>query len=427
MKVLILGSGAKDHALAWWFSKSKIIDALYIAPGNPGTENIAVNLPDVDPSDALDVVRCCRDLSIDVVFIGTEAPMEAGVVDILKSNGIRTIGTPGHALKLETDRTYAKNFAKQYGISVPLHKKFDTLEELKAELSSQETDRMVTLKPNYMAPSREIINTDDHDVILSYSKKMLERGPVILEQHIHGLHLTIETLVDENGGFLSLPIAHEYVRREVADNFTTTGGMGAVCPIPLSDVQKQRIREEIILPTMNGIKQEKLTYAGVLVFSVVLEKDTDRPFLVDFHVRFNDPATQAIAPLMTCDIGLLTQAMLDGTIQNQSISTSDRYSVCVVAASEGYPTDPVIGKELKNLNGRLFDTFSTSHFFLGAVQRDKDGVIRTNGGRAATVVSVADSFYQANAQAYKALPMVDFEGCWSRPDIGNVFFNQELS
>ena len=239
MKVLVLGSGAKDHAIAWWFSRSKLIEALYVAPSNPGTTAFAVNLPDVDPSDKDQVLAACRANGIDFVFIGTEGPLQTGVVDYLNKNGIETFGAPGYALKLDSDKSFSKDFARRHNIPIPDYRIFTTEKELSAFLKENQ-GKTFTIKPNDLSPSRVMISSSDTKALLGYAKGLLKKGPVVVEDHIEGRQATISILMDNEGYFI-LPICYEYTKREHTDvgNGVPTGGMGAVCPLPLeSDIQE---------------------------------------------------------------------------------------------------------------------------------------------------------------------------------------------
>lgn len=421
MKVLVLGSGAKDHAIAWWFSKSKLISGLYVAPSNPGTEDFAVNISSLDPSDKEAVLKACREYGIDFVFIGTEEPLFTGVIDYLNENGISTFGAPGYAIKLEGDRKFAKEFATRNGVSIPFYKVFTKERELSLYLKTHK-NKMFAIKPNSLSPSREMVNTSDFNTLMSFAKDMFaKKNEVVLEESIDGLNLTISMLLDEKGSLL-LPICSEYTRSEQGDNGAITGGLGAVCPIPVSDKVLNTIETKIINPTLKGLKSEKLFYKGILTFSVILNgKD---PYLVDYHIRLNDPAAQTFVPLIKNDIVEIMNAMNNNTLSDIRLETSSMSAVSVVIASEGYPVMPKTGMKLAGFTGNYLNNGNNSkpYLFFGAVQRNAKGDIVTNGGRAATVVGLAENVLDANGNAYGAVDSVKFKGSWYREDIGNKFF-----
>lgn len=421
MKVLVLGSGAKDHAIAWWFSKSTLIEGLYVAPGNPGTADFAVNLPDVDPSDKKQVLAACKKNGIDFVFIGTEGPLQTGVIDHLNKNGIETFGAPSYALKLDADKAFSKEFAGKYNIPIPNYRVFNNEKDLSKYLKDN-PGKTFTIKPNDLSPSRVMISSSDYDELLSYGKKLLEKGNVVVEDYINGKHVTISILMDNEGYFI-LPICYEYVKRERPDkgNGVPTGGMGAICPLALEQNELDMLYKKIVHPTFKALKAEKLYYTGVLTFSTMLTNDG--PYLVDYHVRLNDPATQAMVPIIKNDLCELMIAMKNNTLKYIQPETTGGSAVAVVIASEGYPENPVVGKVLREIPQQYASNAinTGTYIFFGAVEQRKDRIY-TTGGRAATVVGVDRNIMLANSRVYNSIDLVSFDGSWFRSDIGVKFF-----
>ncbi len=421
MKVLVLGSGAKDHAIAWWFSRSKLIEGLYVAPSNPGTSSFAVNLPDLDPSDKDQVLKACRENGIDFVFIGTEGPLQTGVIDHLNKNGIATFGAPSYAIKLDNDRSFSREFAKKYSIPIPNYQIFKTEKTLSNFLRKNE-GRTFTIKPNDLSPSRVMISSSDYDTLMDYAKNLLKKSPVVVEDHIEGQQATISILMD-NKGYFTLPVCYEYTKREHTDRSigVPTGGMGAVCPLPLEKDVREQITKKIIQPTFKALKAEKLYYRGILTFSILLSEDG--PILVDYHVRLNDPATQAMVPIITNDLCELMIAMQNDTLKEMELKTTGNSTVAVVIASEGYPSETVVGKRLSSIQPQnMSNAIDKGHLlFFGAVKATDEGIV-TTGGRAATVVGIDKNTLLANSKAYSAIDMVNFDGSWYRSDIGVKFF-----
>lgn len=421
MKVLVLGSGAKDHAIAWWFSRSRLIEGLYMAPSNPGTSGFAVNLQDVNPSDKDQVLAACKKYGIDFVFIGTEAPLQTGVIDHLNKNGIETFGAPGYALKLEGDRRFSREFAKKYNIPVPNYHVFTTKGELDGFLK-ENTGKTFIIKPNDLSPSRIMISSSDYKSLLSYGSELLKKSPVVVEDHIEGRQATISILMDNEGYFI-LPICYEYTKREHTDvgDGVATGGMGAVCPLPLEKETLDLIYTSIVHPTFKALKAEKLYYKGILTFSLLISNDG--PVLVDYHVRLNDPATQAMVSIIRNDLCDLMQAMHNNTLKQVKLETTGKSAVAVVIASEGYPLDTKVGQVLSPVPPQYMSNAidNGTYLFFGAVE-SKGGNIYTNGGRAATIVGVDDNIMHANSRAYSSIDLVCFDGSWYRSDIGLKFF-----
>ncbi len=420
MRLLVLGSGAKDHAITWFFSQSKLISGLYVAHGNIGTEGIAVNLKYVNPSSPESVYRACLLHNIDTVFIGTEAPLMTGVVDFLKEKGITVFGTPSHCLKLENDREYARDFSANNNVQIPQHKIFKDYNSLVKFLDKNENKRFV-IKSNEQAPSRVMIDSDNKQALLSFSKKLLDNTSVLLEDHIEGLPLTVTLFIDKKG-YLALPFCSEYTKTE--EGGLPTGGMGAICPVPISKDNKKLIEEKIIIPVLEGMKKENLLYRGVLTLSIILNKNLG-PILVDYHVRLNDPATQAIIPLIKSDAVELYEALNNDCIGNFKLDLSNDTCTAIVLASEGYPSNPIINKEVAPISSPLlFNTFSKDLplFFYGCIDKEGSKVI-TTGGRCVTIVGRSNNIIKASEEAYKAVKHIQFDGVWYRKDIGIKFYD----
>jgi phosphoribosylamine--glycine ligase len=416
MKVLVLGSGAKEHAVAWWFSRSHFIEGLYVAPGNIGTETIAKNLA-IDPADFDQVYKACKEYGIQYVFIGTEKPLFTGMVDKLNEKGIETFGASTSALKLEGDRNFSRNFTDRHNIPTPTHMMFDNESELSAYLRRHEGTRFV-MKSNSVAPSRIMVDSSDYDSLIGFARTMLSSGAILLEEHLSGLSVTITAMLDNNG-YLLMPFCSDYMKTE--SKGIPTGGMGSVCPVPLEAATKSDIEERIIKPTLYGMKVERLSYKGVLTFSVIITKNG--PILVDYHVRFNDPAAQAFIPLVKSDLIDILHAMKTDSISSYNLQVSQKSSVALVIASAGYPQEPQTGKILEPMPAAVLrNSFADAPlFFFGGVER-KDGQAVTTSGRCVTVVGSKENIIQSNKQAYLGAKYIKFPGAWFRDDIGDRFF-----
>ncbi len=420
MRILVLGSGAKDHAAVWWLSQSTFISELFVAPGTPGTEDIATNLPDTDPSDPKSVYRAVIDNRIDMAFIGTEGPLLAGVVEYLRERGIPCCGATKEALRLENDRAFSRAFTERHNIPVPENAVFRESESLSAFLDEHPGVRY-TIKSNSITPSRIMLSSARKDLLLNFAELLFTKGPILLENHIEGLHATATLFVDKNG-YLLLPIANEYTNVSKSQG-TPTGGMGAIAPIPLTDEVKDQIRTRIIEPTLEGMREEGFGYMGVLTLSIII---TDGgPVLVDYHVRLNDPATQAMVPVIKTDVIEIMEAMKENRVSSLRLETNNIATVAVVLASKGYPLAPEKGNEIEGItNAFLMDTEDKPLVFIGAVRKNDDGRYFTDGGRCITVVGRGSTFEEANEQAYTLIKEKNFASLWYRDDIGNKFFNQ---
>ncbi len=419
MRVLVLGSGAKDHAITWLFSQSRLIEGLFVANGNVGTAAIAENLADIDPSSPEEVYAACQEHDINFVFVGTEAPLFTGVIDYLNERGIHTFGAPKYAIPFEGDRKFARDFTSRHNIPVPGNRLFED-EKTLSEFLKRHPGEMFVLKKNALAPSRIMINSCNHDKLMDFASGIMPRNSIMLEQSIKGLPVTITVFTDKHG-YLMLPICSDYTHSEEGDSGAPTGGMGSICPVPLDKKEKQAIIDQIIEPTLYGMRVEQIAYKGVLTFSVIITKDG--PVLVDYHVRFNDPATQAIVPLIKSDIIEILQAMEQDRLSEIKLSVTTDSAVAVVVASKGYPGNPELNKEVAPLPLSIRNNmFREKPFvFYGAV-RKIEGKPVTCGGRNITLVGLGKNIIEANKEAYKYIDEVKFEGAWYRSDIGNKFF-----
>ena len=420
MRVLVLGSGAKDHAIARWFSRSCLISALFVAPGNYCTDKFAINLPMVDPASPESVYEACRLHDIDFVFIGTEAPLFTGVVEALLAKGIEVFGAPSTSIKLEGNKAFSRAFTSRHNIPVPRNSLFSDPEALERYLTRHRGEHFI-IKSNSIAPSRVMLDSADTDALVSYAKLLFQKGPVLLEEYIPGIPVTVTLLIDKNG-YLQLPIVSEYTKVNKA-NTTPTGGMGAICPVPVPEEQLEAIRTEIIEPTLYGLKCEQLSYKGVLTLSIKIKRDDMRPVLVDYHVRFNDPATQAMIPIIKTDIVSILYAMREDRVSSVELETEDECTVAVVLASPGYPIKPEIGEEITGLSNAFLGEYAGKpDVFCGAIQKDRNDKAITTGGRNLTIVGKGINIEEANKKAYALIKGKRFDNLWYREDIGNEYF-----
>ena len=265
-----------------------------------------------------------------------------------------------------------------------------------------------------------MLSSNDTEALMDFASTLFPKGNVLLEECIDGTPATCTLLVDRNG-YLALPVTSDYMHKSAEDN-TPTGGMGAICPVPMLERLKGKIRERIIEPTLYGMKVEQLSYKGVLTLSMMIRQDGE-PYLVDYHVRLNDPATQAMVPLIRTDLISILDAMRCDRINTMELDVSDMCTVAVVLASEGYPLYPKTGKEIKGIDARLMEPLlDYPNVFIGAIQ-DKDGKAITTGGRNITIVGKGRNLQEANRQAYDLIEKKRFQNLWYREDIGNAYFS----
>ena len=419
MRVLVIGEGAKDHAILTWFSRSNLLSDLFIAPGNISTQRIATNLNDFDYLNKEEVYKACVKYDINFVFIGTEQPLFDDIIDYLNEKGISTFGATTNAMRIETDRHFAHEIATKYGINTSDKYFFDNIDSIDAYLDNNKGEQFVVKSSKY-APSRTMLNSNNKEAILEYSNLLLKTGGVVIEKYVKGLPLTASILID-NDGYLLLPITADYMYTNKVDG-KPTGGMGAVCPLSLTKNIKKVITKTIIKPTFEALKKENLTYRGVLTFSIMLSGEDC--ILVDYHLRFSDPSTQAMIPLIKNDICQLLIKMNEDKIAEEKLVLRKRFTTALVVASENYPTDPVINVKVDKINpGLLSNEFNYRNLILtGAIKGDDINNLKTSGGRCFTIVGIGKTLNESTKHAYDVVDEFSFKGSWYRQDIDGTYF-----
>lgn len=417
MKVLVLGSGAKEHALAWAMSKSHVLTGLFVAPGNSGTAEIAENIDNVDIEKPEQVVELCKKLNVDYCLAGYLPALNSGVVDALQDAGIAVFGAPKKTARLETDRLYAREFMRKYRIPATKSEVFEDYKKFEDYIHKNE-GRMV-VKRNHPLSSLNVFDSACKEKLLDFGSKIIADEPLLVEGFEAGYNLSIFVLVDGTN-YIILPPVSDYHKACDNDAGAITNGMGAICPVPvLKEDAYATIRTTIIEPALEGLRREKLCYKGIFFFSLLMT-ETDAK-VTSMHVRFGDPEAQVLLPLLESDFGNMLKALEEGTIDSFPLKFSSNSAVGVVIAGEGYPqiqpkSQPV---EITSLYPER-----TNLLFHGATRRNGDGRIYTHGGRCFTVVGIGNNIVKANSHAYKGIERVKFKGAWNRNDIGNRFFEE---
>ena len=415
MKVLVLGSGAREHAIGWKFSKSKRISGLYIAPGNAGTDEIGENLPGLNPLDHQAVVDICVEKKIDLVFVGPEDPLAAGIVDRLTQEKIPVFGPHKAAAELESSKAFAKRFMDRHGIPTAEAWEFESASDFEGFMKKH-TQRVV-VKKSGLAGGKGVLDSESVEELVRFGRKALQDDRIVVEEHLKGIELSLFALTDGTSHVV-LPVCADFKKAGENDEGKNTGGMGAVCPVPVVDAKLiDSITATIIDPTFTALAAEGLTYRGVLFFGLMV---TDAgPRLLEFNVRFGDPETQVLIPLIDSDFGSLCESVVQGKLQDFPLHVSSKTALAVVVASKGYPDNHKTGIPVKPL-----PTFPESEvlIFHSATKVNGAGQILTGGGRCFTVVGIGSNLLASNERAYEAASRIEFEGAWCRRDIGKKFF-----
>ena len=415
MRVLVIGSGAREHAVAWAFSRSKSISGLFVAPGNAGTHLLAANRPDVDPMDFDAVVSLSRRERIDLVFIGPEAPLAAGLVDRLRREGVASVGPTQKASRLEASKLFSKRFMRTHGVPTARAEEYSDWQQFQAAV--KDTSSRVVIKKNGLAAGKGVLESDSPEALLDFGRRILETDGLLVEEYLEGYEVSVFVFTDGRG-YMLLPVCTDFKKAGEGDTGPNTGGMGAVCPVPtVEPALVARIEREIVVPTLNGMNEEGIGYSGVVYFGLMI---TDAgPKVLEYNVRLGDPECQVLLPVVASDFGNIVRALLDGTIGSFPLSLRSESAVGVVVASRGYPGHYKKGVPVTSLpqadERRLL-------VFHASTKLSEDGRVLTGGGRCFTVVGMARDIMSASRTAYEAARDVQFEGAWYRRDIGERFY-----
>jgi phosphoribosylamine--glycine ligase len=434
MKLLVIGSGAREHALVWAAAKSRHI--VFCAPGNAGTAGLARNLP-IEPQDAAAVVGACRELAIDLVVIGPEGPLAAGLVDALHAARIPVFGPPRKSAMLEASKAQARAFSERHGVPCARTAHFAPgagLAEFHRFLDAGRGSRLV-LKKSGLASGKGVLESDDPAELRAFGEAVLAKDELLAEDYLVGRELSVFALCTEEGYRLFEPAA-DHKKALAGDRGQNTGGMGAVSPLPFADkALMASIEREIVLPSFEGMAKEGFSYRGVLFFGIMVT--AEGPRLLEYNVRFGDPETQSLLPRLEGDLGEICGAIAAGRLP--TVGFSPRLACGVVLAAPGYPVShsrglPVtidetgselsLGKPELAGSGLHGDTTPSALLFQAATGRDAEGGLRTGGGRCFTAVGLGADWRSAHDRAYALAATVHFEGAWYRPDIGEKIYGK---
>ncbi len=417
MNILVLGSGAKDHAMATLFARSRRVTGVYVAPGNGGTSQIAVNLPNVMPTDPNSVIQCCKTYGINYVFIDAADGLPLGMVDAIRATGVHTFGAPPQTFPLEGDKDFFVYFTKKYHIPTAQIQVIREFQELRDFAKSLSFENSYIIKNRESAVIRKVLEVDTEQKLITQGGELLQRGPISIENRLDGAPVLVHVIMDKKG-YKLLPICGDYARFSTSGMGHIIGGMGAVTPVPVENQEVlNQIHAKIIDPSLAGLVAENLHYRGIFGFSIMLT--SEGPILLDYHTQICSSSAEAIAPLMRSDVLDITEAAGNDSISNFQLEISKDISVAVVVASRGYPDKPEVGQ--------LVEPFypypsRESRLFFDSVQANDKGQFITTGGRCFTAVGMGQSLEEASQAAYRRLRSINFAGAWYRDDIGHAYF-----
>ena len=419
MNVLVLGSGGREHTLAWKIAQSTHCTKLFIAPGNAGTLEVGINV-ELNPENFEAVKVFCVDNNIDMVVVGPEAPLVSGIIDFFLADEslkkIRIIGPDKAAAMLEGSKEFAKEFMIKYNIPTARYfsATMDNLQEAEAFLDKQNPP--FVLKADGLAAGKGVLIIEDRDEAKASLKEMLEgkfgeaSKTVVIEQFLKGIELSVFALTDGES-YVLLPEAKDYKRIGERDTGLNTGGMGSVSPVPFASKEfLNKIETKIVRPTIQGINAEHMNYKGFLFFGLI--KVGDEPYVIEYNVRMGDPETESVIPRIKTDLLELLNATSQSRLSETDIRIDDRFAATIMLVSGGYPESYEKGKIITGTE----ETDNSIIFHAGTKREGKN--VLTSGGRVLAICSLADSMEKALEISKSKAEKISFEGKYYRRDIG---------
>lgn len=416
MNVLVLGSGGREHALAWAIAKSPRLDSLFVAPGNGGTATIAKNVP-LDMNDADAVIGFARSENIDLVVVGPEAPLVAGVADAIRAAGIAVFGPGAQGARLEGSKSFSKEFMLAHGLPTARYKKCTSQDEAMDYL--HEVGAPIVVKADGLAAGKGVVVAEDMEeaeeaVRDCFAGDFGEAGSVVvIEEMLEGPECSMLAFLSE-GKALAMPCAQDHKRAFDGDLGPNTGGMGVYSPVPCVTPELEAAMQEIMQNAAAATAKEfDDAYTGVLYGGFMLT--AEGPKLLEFNARFGDPETQVIMPRLESDALEAFYMVATGKLDALDLRWTDQVAVCVVLASDGYPGNYEKGKVILGIE-EAEELDGVTVFHAGTAFNQDDELV-TNGGRVLNVVALADTFEDARELAYEACDKINFEGKQYRHDI----------
>jgi phosphoribosylamine--glycine ligase len=420
MNILLLGSGGREHALAWKLSKSSSLEALFIAPGNAGTKTLGTNLP-LDPNNFEAVKAAVVEHRITMVVVGPEAPLVNGITDFFKEDpalkDVAIIGPNKIAAQLEGSKDFAKEFMKRHNIPTAKYKSFtkETVEEGVQFLTTMKSPYV--LKADGLAAGKGVLIINDLAEAQRELRSMLVEdkfgnasSKVVIEEFLTGIEMSVFVLTDGDG-FKVFPDAKDYKRIGEGDTGLNTGGMGAVSPVPFAEGGfSDKVYNQVIIPTIKGLKKDEINYSGFIFIGLINVKGD--PYVIEYNCRLGDPETEVVLPRLKSDLIDLFEGVASKTLSERDIEFDPRTAATVMMVSGGYPESYEKGKQIFGLNG-----IHHSLVFHAGTKADGPAVM-TSGGRVLAVTSFGKDVDSALKISYANIEKIEFEGGYYRKDIG---------
>ena len=419
MNILVLGGGGREHAISWALAKSPRCTELYVAPGNGGTANIARNVKDLNAEDAQAVLAFAQAHNIELVVIGPEAPLVAGVADVLREAGIPVFGPDAQGAQLEGSKTYSKRFMDANGIPTARYQSFT--DAASARAYCEELGAPLVVKADGLAAGKGVVVAETLDMALDAVEACFDGSfgdagqTVVVEEMLTGPECSLLAFVSNGKAFCMAP-AQDHKRAYDGDLGPNTGGMGVYSPVPIVTEEEMATMISIMEQSAAATAKDPFEsdYRGCLYGGFMLTPEG--PKVLEFNARFGDPETQVVLPRLEGDLVNIMFAVAEGRPEDIVLSWSDKWAVSVVLASEGYPGSYEKGKVILGLE-EAQDLDGVIVFHAGTAL-NPDGELITAGGRVLNVVALGDTFEEARNRAYEACELIKFEGVQYRSDIG---------
>lgn len=418
MKVLVIGSGGREHAIVWKLAQSKLVDKIYCAPGNAGISEIAecVEVENKDFSALLDFVKYEW---IDLTVVGPEEPLAKGIVDIFQKEGRKIIGPTKAGAQIESSKVFAKEFMKRHKIPTAGYKVFTSYTHAEEYIRLKGTP--IVIKADGLAAGKGVFVCQSYEEAMDALKLIMKEKAfgsagdrVVIEECLQGKEASYLVFTD---GKTIVPMVTSKDHKRLLDNDEgpNTGGMGTFSPNPIiSPELEHEILETVIKPTIKGLKQEGIVYKGILYAGLMIINN--KPYVLEFNCRFGDPETQVILPRLDTDIMDIFMAIAEQKLNKVDVKWKNEASLCVILASEGYPGKYKKGIPIYGLE--MFKGLKDTTVFHAGTKFDNEGKIVTNGGRVLGVTAMGKDIQEARQKAYSAIEFIKFEGMQYRKDIG---------
>lgn len=417
MKVLVIGSGGREHTIVWKLNQSDKVSELFIAPGNAGTASLGINI-NINAEDIDGLLQFAVNNKIDMTVVGPEVPLVEGIVDRFREKDLRILGPDKKGATLEGSKAYAKKFMEKYNMPTGKYKEYTNYDEARKGIS--EFGYPVVIKADGLAAGKGVLIPENEKEALDALKMIMKDkrfgtsgSKVIIEEFLRGIEASMICFVDNNT-IVPMVSAKDYKRALDGDKGLNTGGMGTFSPnTVVTEALQEKINVEVLEPFMKGIKEEGIDFRGILFVGLMIDgKDIK---ILEFNTRFGDPETQVILPRLESDLFDIFNDIIDNKLSGKDIKWTTKKAICIVATSGGYPEAYEKGKVI-NISKDVYNK-NNVHVFHAGTKNNGDNIV-TNGGRVLGVVALEDSLDAARETSYGAMKSIEFNGLTYRRDIG---------